>query len=83
MYSIWESVFCFFFFTFLQEIWSLDKEVRVWDAYAGLEGMVKDMMTSLRAVAELQSPALRDRHWHQLMKAVGVSFPGLISRMFL
>uniref|UniRef100_A0A8C4MX94 Dynein axonemal heavy chain 11 n=1 Tax=Equus asinus asinus TaxID=83772 RepID=A0A8C4MX94_EQUAS len=60
---------------FAKEIWSLDKEVRVWDAYAGLEGMVKDMMTSLRAVAELQSPALRDRHWHQLMKAVGVSFP--------
>uniref|UniRef100_A0A8C4MVE0 Dynein axonemal heavy chain 11 n=1 Tax=Equus asinus asinus TaxID=83772 RepID=A0A8C4MVE0_EQUAS len=58
----------------LKEIWSLDKEVRVWDAYAGLEGMVKDMMTSLRAVAELQSPALRDRHWHQLMKAVGVKF---------
>uniref|UniRef100_A0A8C4MX33 Dynein axonemal heavy chain 11 n=1 Tax=Equus asinus asinus TaxID=83772 RepID=A0A8C4MX33_EQUAS len=59
---------------FAKEIWSLDKEVRVWDAYAGLEGMVKDMMTSLRAVAELQSPALRDRHWHQLMKAVGVKF---------
>eukprot|EP00069_Balaena_mysticetus_P007189 bmy_18962T0 len=32
------------------------------------------MMTSLRAVAELQSPALRDRHWHQLMKATGVKF---------
>ncbi|XP_067601689.1 dynein axonemal heavy chain 11-like [Pseudorca crassidens] len=31
-------------------------------------------MTSLRAIAELQSPALRDRHWHQLMKATGVKF---------
>ncbi|KAK1334847.1 hypothetical protein QTO34_004418 [Cnephaeus nilssonii] len=56
------------------EIWSLDKEVRVWDAYTGLEGMVKDMATSLRAVKELQSPALRDRHWHQLMTAIGVTF---------
>uniref|UniRef100_A0A8C0HXD6 Dynein axonemal heavy chain 11 n=1 Tax=Balaenoptera musculus TaxID=9771 RepID=A0A8C0HXD6_BALMU len=59
---------------FAKEIWSLDKEVHVWDAYSGLEGTVKDTMTSLRAVAELQSPALRDRHWHQLMKATGVKF---------
>ncbi|XP_048655651.1 dynein axonemal heavy chain 11 isoform X1 [Marmota marmota marmota] len=59
---------------FAKEIWSLDKVVRVWEAYAGLEGAVKDMTTSLRAVAELQSPALRDRHWHQLMKAIGVNF---------
>ncbi|KAK2096213.1 Dynein heavy chain 11, axonemal [Saguinus oedipus] len=56
------------------EIWSLDKEVRVWDAYTGLEGTVKDMTASLRAITELQSPALRDRHWHQLMKAIGVKF---------
>nr|XP_036878224.1 dynein heavy chain 11, axonemal [Manis javanica] len=59
---------------FAKEIWSLDKEVRVWGTYAGLEDMVKDMLTSLKAVTELQSPALRDRHWHQLMKAIGVKF---------
>ncbi|XP_062957128.1 dynein axonemal heavy chain 11 [Cynocephalus volans] len=59
---------------FAKEIWSLDKEVRVWDAYAGLEGTVKDMAASLRAITELQSPALRDRHWHQLMKAIGTKF---------
>ncbi|KAF4019994.1 hypothetical protein G4228_011768 [Cervus hanglu yarkandensis] len=59
---------------YVRVIWSLDKEVRVWDAYSGLESTVKDTMTSLRAVAELQSPALRDRHWHQLMTAIGVKF---------
>ncbi|KAM4874879.1 dynein axonemal heavy chain 11 [Thomomys bottae] len=58
---------------FAKEIWSLDKAVRAYDAYAGLEATVKDMMTSLRAVTELQSPALRDRHWQQLMKAIGVT----------
>lgn len=42
--------------------------------------MVKDMATSLRAVKELQSPALRDRHWHQLMTAIGVSFLSLVKR---
>ncbi|PNI58007.1 DNAH11 isoform 4 [Pan troglodytes] len=59
---------------FAKEIWSLNKEVRVWDAYTGLEDTVKDMTASLRAITELQSPALRDRHWHQLMKAIGVKF---------
>lgn len=32
------------------------------------------MLTSLRAIVELQNPAIRDRHWHQLMKATGVKF---------
>ncbi|XP_076978309.1 dynein axonemal heavy chain 11 isoform X2 [Tamandua tetradactyla] len=59
---------------FAKEIWSLDKEVRMWDAYTGLEGAVKDMATSLRAVTALQSPALRDRHWRQLMQAMGMEF---------
>lgn len=51
----------------------LDKEMRAWDTYTGVEGVVKNMLTSLRAVAELQNPAIRDRHWQQLMQATGVS----------
>lgn len=61
--------------TFLfQDIRSLDKEMRAWDAYGGLENTVKNMITSLRAVGELQNPAIRDRHWQQLMQATGVKF---------
>nr|CAB3238531.1 dynein beta chain, ciliary-like [Phallusia mammillata] len=59
---------------FLKDIRTLDKESRPWDAYAGLDSMVKNMITSLRAVVELQSPAIRDRHWQQLMNATGVRF---------
>jgi dynein heavy chain len=58
---------------FAKDIRTLDKEMRAWDAYAGLESTVKNMLTSLRAVAELQNPAIRDRHWQQLMVATGVS----------
>lgn len=32
------------------------------------------MVTSLRAVGELQNPAIRDRHWFQLMQATQVKF---------
>uniref|UniRef100_A0A8D3BTI9 Dynein axonemal heavy chain 11 n=1 Tax=Scophthalmus maximus TaxID=52904 RepID=A0A8D3BTI9_SCOMX len=52
----------------------LDKEVRVWDVYMGLESTVKNLLTSLRAVNELQNSAVRERHWQQLMNTTGVRF---------
>ena len=58
---------------FAKDIRSLDKEMRAWDSYGGLESTVKNMLTSLRAVSELQNPAIRDRHWQQLMNATKVS----------
>lgn len=58
----------------VQEMKTLDKEVRVWDVYAGLESTVKNLLTSLRAVNELQNPAVRERHWQQLMHTTGVEY---------
>ena len=57
---------------FVKEIRSLDKEMRAWDAFTGLDSTVKNMVTSLRAVCELQNPAIRERHWQQLMQATQV-----------
>ncbi|KAL7826037.1 hypothetical protein SRHO_G00337750 [Serrasalmus rhombeus] len=59
---------------FAKEMKTLDKEVRVWDVYTGLESTVKNLLTSLRAVNELQNLAVRERHWQQLMLTTGVSF---------
>ncbi|XP_038013499.1 dynein heavy chain 9, axonemal-like [Motacilla alba alba] len=59
---------------FAREIRSLDKEMRAWDAFSGLDSKVKNMLTALRAVAELQNPAIRERHWSQLMQVTGVRF---------
>ncbi|XP_071813348.1 dynein beta chain, ciliary-like isoform X2 [Apostichopus japonicus] len=59
---------------FAKDIRSLDKEMRAWDAYNGVDATVKNMLTSLRAVSELQNPAIRDRHWQQLMQATSVRF---------
>ncbi|CAF94150.1 unnamed protein product, partial [Tetraodon nigroviridis] len=59
---------------FAKDIRVLDKEVRLWEAFTGLDNRVKNLLTSLRAVTELQNPAIRDRHWHQLMAATGVRF---------
>uniref|UniRef100_H0XMD8 Dynein axonemal heavy chain 17 n=1 Tax=Otolemur garnettii TaxID=30611 RepID=H0XMD8_OTOGA len=59
---------------FAKDVRSLDKEVKTWDAFLGLDNTVKNMITSLRAVSELQNPAIRDRHWQQLMQATQVKF---------
>ncbi|XP_054265094.1 dynein beta chain, ciliary-like [Macrosteles quadrilineatus] len=59
---------------FAKEIRMLDKEMRVWDIYIQLEAVIKNMITALRAVTELQNPALRDRHWRQLMEAAKMKF---------
>ena len=45
----------------------LDKDVRLWELYSNIEAQVRNMMASLRAVSELQNPAIRDRHWRELM----------------
>ncbi|KAJ3191413.1 hypothetical protein HK101_007802 [Irineochytrium annulatum] len=57
-----------------KELRRMDREIKGWDVYNGLDQMVKDMVTSLRAVGELRSNAIRDRHWKQLMKTTGVTF---------
>ncbi|QQP33020.1 Dynein beta chain_ ciliary [Caligus rogercresseyi] len=59
---------------FSKDIRGLDKEMRSWDNFIGLEVTVKNMLTSLRAVGELQNPAIRERHWQQLVTATRVSF---------
>ncbi|XP_076548684.1 dynein beta chain, ciliary isoform X2 [Osmia lignaria lignaria] len=58
----------------LRELRQLDKDVRPWELYNSLEAQVKNMMASLRAVSELQNPAIRDRHWRELMAETRVAF---------
>lgn len=60
---------------FAKDVRLLDKEMRAWDAYLMLESTVKNMLTSLRAVGELQNPAIRERHWIQLMASTKVRSP--------
>uniref|UniRef100_A0A8C3LJW7 Dynein axonemal heavy chain 9 n=1 Tax=Chrysolophus pictus TaxID=9089 RepID=A0A8C3LJW7_CHRPC len=59
---------------FARDIRNLDKEMRAWGAFTGLDSRVKNMLTALKAVAELQNPAIRERHWGQLMQVTGVKF---------
>ncbi|KAK3559476.1 hypothetical protein QTP86_013663 [Hemibagrus guttatus] len=57
---------------YAKDIKGLDNEVKLWDAFIGLENMVKNIVTCLHTVAVLQSPAISERHWQQLMMAAKV-----------
>jgi len=59
---------------FYKELRMFDKSMRTWEVYIGVDGEIKNMIISLRAIVELQNPAIRERHWHELMKATGVKF---------
>jgi len=59
---------------FAKEIRGMDKEVRAWDVFTGLDNTVKNMITSFRVIGELQNSAVRERHWHQLMQTTKVRF---------
>lgn len=48
---------------FVKDIRVLDKEMRVWDFYLGLENIVKNMLIFFRVVSEFQNFVIRDRYW--------------------
>lgn len=50
----------------------LDKDLRSWDPFLFTENTLKNLMTSLRAITELQNPAIRDRHWSELIDTTHV-----------
>jgi dynein heavy chain, axonemal len=59
---------------FQRDIKLLDKDMRTWNAYVQLEQVLKNMITSLRSITELQNAAIRDRHWDELMFCTNVQF---------
>jgi len=50
----------------------MDKEIRNWPVYMQIENLIKTTFTSLRALIELQSPTMKERHWAELMKLINV-----------
>jgi len=50
----------------------MDKIIRDWSVYEYIEDLIKTMMTSLRALSELQNPAMKERHWAELMNVTNV-----------
>lgn len=58
---------------FNKDIRILNKDIRTWNPYVYLEAALKNLVTSLKAITELQNPAIKERHWIELMQATKVS----------
>lgn len=50
----------------------MDKEIRDWSVFTYIENLIKNMMTSLRVLIELQNPSMKERHWMELMEITNV-----------
>uniref|UniRef100_A0A8C4QLJ1 Dynein heavy chain linker domain-containing protein n=1 Tax=Eptatretus burgeri TaxID=7764 RepID=A0A8C4QLJ1_EPTBU len=59
---------------FCLDLRAMDKDLRSWDVYSGLDSTLRNYVTSLRSVGELQNTAIRERHWQELMHTTGVQF---------
>eukprot|EP01084_Bolivina_argentea_P009096 17033_1 len=53
---------------------AMDKEIRGWKAFAGLQNEVKRYQTVLPLINLLHSETMKDRHWKQVMKVTGTTF---------
>lgn len=69
--------------TFGKDIRALGKQVQQWEPYIYTEQLLRNLMTSLRAITELQNSAIRDRHWIELMQTTGVLFLNKMSISYL
>lgn len=57
---------------FSKDIRALGKLIRAWQPFIYIEKVLRNLVTSLRAITELQNTAIKDRHWLELMKSTGV-----------
>ena len=57
-----------------KDVKTLNKNVRNYEVFKMLEDTIKAMLTSLPLVNDLHHPAMRDRHWKQLMEATEKQF---------
>lgn len=58
---------------YAKELRQLDKDIRVWKPYLYASDLITNLLSSLKAITALQNPAIRDRHWNELMKTTKVS----------
>lgn len=56
-----------------KDIRALGKSIQQWEPYQHVDRLLRNLLTSLKAITELQNSAIQDRHWIELMQSTGVS----------
>lgn len=57
---------------FTRDLRTLDKCIRDWAPYVYIVAVLRELVSSLRAITELQNPAITERHWLELMQLAKV-----------
>lgn len=68
---------------FTRDLRTLDKCIRDWAPYVYIVAVLRELVASLRAVTELQNPAITERHWLELMQLAKVRVSGVASKATL
>ncbi|XP_033641711.1 dynein beta chain, flagellar outer arm-like [Asterias rubens] len=55
----------------LEQVKGLPEEAHYWDVYLGLEDSILIIQASLPLIEDLSNPAMRTRHWKQLVRVTG------------
>ena len=58
----------------VQSLRRLSKGVKASDAFKGADKKVKEFLTTCPLIVSLRSPAMRERHWREIMSAVKKEF---------
>lgn len=67
---------------FNKDLRLLGKTARSWPPFVYIAQVLKNLVTSMRAITELQNPAIKDRHWLELIKSTGVRLHKFIALTF-
>ncbi|KAJ3091962.1 Dynein heavy chain 2, axonemal [Quaeritorhiza haematococci] len=59
---------------FQKKLTKMGKEIKDWDIFLVLKEKINQTRRSIPLLLDLKNPAMRDRHWNQLMEETGKSF---------
>lgn len=50
----------------------LGRDIKHWPAWGWLKDTIDAFKTTMPLITHLRNPAMRDRHWQQLMQHIGI-----------
>jgi dynein heavy chain len=59
---------------YLKKLMKLGKEMKDWDVYQSLKDRINQCKRTTPILLDLKNPAMRERHWTQLMDEIGKTF---------
>ncbi|KAI8894261.1 dynein heavy chain and region D6 of dynein motor-domain-containing protein [Globomyces pollinis-pini] len=59
---------------YLKKLTKMGKEVKDWDVFTNLKDKVNQTKRTIPLLLDLRNPAMRERHWNQIMDEIGKTF---------